>query len=306
METTERDLKVVKYNPQQFTEMIQKINYIEKPLGELASAPSAIVFIGEPCCSIKCCVPISCVCSCVCDCADYYRYNTLTNVNGTQKFLFKNVGKLKCSLCSTDKISRFENCRSLALSSYDQYSSKEDGTLVSEMVRDPTCSCFGLYNVDLNVNMPNENRLAGVIRFKGICSDLFKDCCKCSDGCSCSCFGCCKKSSGCCSNCGDDCLYDYFYCCDILNANKELAYTIYLRKCKLSCIPVDFCGYLRFSIKNVSFSEVGSVEASRNCCSLCGLLGTSFTYNIDFPSNCSPELKLTIINGIMAIDMFCL
>lgn len=288
MQSTERDLKVINFNPQQFSEMIQKMNYINSPLSELAAAPSAIVYIGTPCCSIRCCVPISCCCNCVCDCADYYRYNTLINANGVQKFLFKNITKINCSICSTDKVSRFDSCKSFALSSYDQYSADDGGVLFSEMVKDSCCTCFGLYDMDFKVNIPNENRMAGIVKFRGCCSIWCSECC---------------KSRGCCSCC-KDCCYDYFYCCDILGPNAEQIYTIYLRKCCLSCIPTDCCGYFRFSIQNQSGSEVGFIEAYRNCCNLCGICGTSFTYSINFPPDASPELKLSIINGVIAIDLF--
>lgn len=132
MDSTQRDLKVVKFNQAQFSQDIQKMNFISSPLGELASSPTAIVFFGTNCCGCKC--PVSC-------CSEYYKYSTLINANGVQKFLFKNIAKINCSFCSTDKISRFDSIKSFALSSYDQFNAEDGGVLFSEMVKNPGCFC---------------------------------------------------------------------------------------------------------------------------------------------------------------------
>ncbi len=284
MDSTQRDLKVVKFEQNQFTQDIQKMNFISSPLGELASSPSAIVFIGTKCCSLRCCIPIGCCCN-GCTCGEYYRYNTLTNVNGVQKFLFKNIAKLNCSLCSTDKISRFDSCKSMALSSYDQYNSDDGGAVFSEMVKNPGCFCFGCCTQDFNVNIPNENKLAGIVRMKGFCSLLCSECC---------------KSKGCCK----DCCQDVYYCCDILTANSQQMYTIYLVRCCIACVPNDWCSHFTFYIRDQNHNDVGRIDAERNCCNFCGMCGINYTYNIAFPTDATPELKLTIINAVISIDLF--
>ena len=288
MQTTQTTVQIMNFNnPQQFGDMLQKLNYINNPLDELALASSAIIYYTNPCCDPRCCVPISCCRSCKCDCLDTYPYNTLIKINGVEKFLFKSIGKIKCSALTTDKLSRFANCKSLSYSSYEQYNSSDGGIECCEMVSDPGCYCFGLCTSYFKVRTTNENRLAGIVKFMGWCEFFW--CVRCG----------CSHRVGCCS------CYDYYYCCDILNPNKDQVYCIYLRKCCLDCIPVDCCDYLSFSIKRGS-TDVGKIEARRNCCNCCGLCSRNFTYYIDFPVDATPEMKLTIINAVYAIDMFYL
>lgn len=283
METTERT-NVIKYNPVQFSEAVEKMNFIKNPLDELANAPSAVIFINLKCCSIRCCIPITCCCSCSGVCADFFRYNTIINTNGVQKYLFRNIAKIGCSICTTDKLSRFENCKSMALASKDQYSELDGGELFSEMVKDGGCFCC-CCSVNFKVNIPGENRVAGIVKKRGCCSLWCSECCK-------------EKK------CCQDCCQATIYCCDILNANEEQFYTIYLIKCCCSCTPVDWCPHFTFMIRDQANNEVGRIDAERNCCNFNGICGNNFTYNIFFPANATPELKLTIINAVISIDLF--
>ena len=284
--STERE-QIIKYNPIEFSQAVQKMNFISNPLGELASAPTATIYLSTKCCSIRCSIPITWCCTCTGVCSDYFRYNTIINANGVQKYLFRNIARIGCSICSTDKISRFDYCNSMALSSADQYAELNGGVLYSEMIKDKGCFCCGgCCTLDFKVNIPNENRAAGIIRYRGCCS-LF-----CSE---------CKKERKCCQ----DCCYDVIYCCDILTANEEQIYTIYLvRCCCARCTPYDWIPHFKFEIRDQAHNEVGRIDAERNCCNFYGMCGNSFTYNIVFPTNASPELKLTLINAVIGIDLF--
>ena len=51
MDSTQRVLKLVKFNQSQFSQDVQKMNFISSPLGELTSSLIAIVYIGTKCCS---------------------------------------------------------------------------------------------------------------------------------------------------------------------------------------------------------------------------------------------------------------
>ena len=283
MESTERGQKVVKYSPLQFTEAVQKMNFISNPLSELASSPNAIVYIGTKCCSIRCTYPISCCCTCTGSCADYFRYHTLINANGVQKYLFRNVAKIGCSLFSTDKLSRFAGCKSMALSSYDQYSELDGGVEFAEMVKNNGCFCCGCCSVDLKVNIPNENKVAGLVKIRGCCAM------------------CCMKDD---KKCCQDCCRHVNYCCDILNANSDVVYVIYLIKCCCNCIPDDWYSHFLFEIRDLQGNVAGTIDAQRNCCNFNGICGNTFTYNVFFPPDATPELKLTIINAVIAIDLF--
>ena len=285
MESTERGQKVVTYNPIQFTEAVQKMTFISNPLNELASSPTATIYIGTKCCSLRCTYPISCCCTCTGGCVDFFRYHTVINAGGAQKYLFRNVAKIGCSLCSTDKISRFEGCKSMALSSFDQYSELDGGVEYCEMAKDAGCFCFGCCDMDLKVNIPKENRAAGVVKFRGCCSM------------------CCAKDK---PKCCQDCCRRAIYCCDILNANNEVVYVIYLILCCCTCIPDDWYPSFVFEIRDLVHNVVGKIDAIRNCCNFYGMCGNNFTYNITFPSDATPELKLTIINSVIANDLFML
>jgi len=95
-----------------------------------------------------------------------------------------------------------------------------------------------------------------------------------------------------------------YFCCDILSLTRQVVYTIFLRRCCLSCCPLDCLDSINFVIKNALGVEVGKIELRRTCCTLCGLRGNSSTYTINFPLDATPELKLTIINAVISIDMF--
>ena len=270
-------MELIKFSPEQFQDLVKTLNYINNPLNELGLSPSAIVHYRRDCCRGK---------SCNCGCG-IYKYHTITRSNGINNYLFKNVAKLNCSLCASDRILRFAYCKSYTLSSYDQYSSDNGEGLFSEMRTESGCICVGCCDVNLEVYIPNENRLAGIVKFRNACSQYCKECC---------------KSKECCSICKDMC-YDFFYACDILDSNRHQIYTIFLRKC-CAC-PVDCCDYLKFVIKDQSNVDVGSIELHTSCCN-CYYCPTTYTYNIDFPVQATPELKLAIINGVIAIDLFCL
>jgi hypothetical protein len=85
---------------------------------------------------------------------------------------------------------------------------------------------------------------------------------------------------------------------------RQVVYTIYLRRCCISCCPLDCLNSITFVIKNAYGVEVGRIELRRTCCTFCGLRGNNCTYTINFPLDATPELKLTIINAVISIDMF--
>ena len=298
-------LNIPKYeSPDQFIGEIKKMQYISNPLNELAISPMAVVYYGTPCCNLKCCLPCSCICSCSLDCGDNFHYSTLISSNGEQKYLFKNLGRLNCKICSCDRMSRFAYCKSFNLSSYDQFSSNA-GTESAEMIKENNCVVCGLCSNFFDVYTKPDNKLAGIVRYKG----PMDDCCKCDCCCCCCCGNCkglcdCKELCNCKDLCKCDICHDYFYCCDILSNARQIVYSIYLKRCCLSLCPTDCLDSLTFIIKSSGGDNVGNIEMRRNCCNCCGPLGKSCTYTIGFPSDATPELKLTIINAIISIDMF--
>ena len=219
---------------------------------------------------------------CSCDCGDNYLYNTLVCNGGVTKYLYKNLGRLDCKICAADNMARFVYVKSFNVGSYAQIGA-EGGTEFVEMTREPNCIFCGICSYYLFVNIKSENRMAGIVRYRGCCDALCSSCC---------------KSSGCC-NC-----YNYYYCFDVMTPQRDLVYTIYVKRCCLSCLPLDCCGEIDFAIKNASGNEVGAIHASRTCCVCCGLRGKNVTYTITFPPDATPEMKLTIINGVISFDIF--
>jgi len=275
-ELESKDTKIIKYDDfQDFFEQLKSIQFISTPLIELASVNSAIVYNGTKCCSLRC-FP----------CVQYFKYTTLINVGDEKKCLFKNIVKLNCGICFTNRISRFAYCRSYSYLSYDDYSAENKGELFTEMVN-ISCVVCSICSFFLKVFFPSENKLAGYVRYKGICQKCLDCCC-----------GLCK--------CGLNCCYNFYYMCDICNLKQEIIFTIYLKVCCLDCCNNSLCDELNFVIRTPSGKNVGKIKGYRNCCTLCGICGTNFTYKINFPPASTPEMKLTIINAIISIDAFLL
>ena len=129
---------------QDFMNYLGKAVYIENPLVELANSPTALVYYGAKCCTLRCCVPCHCICDCICDCADYYKYNTfIINNLGQQKYLFKNIAKLKCNICCTDVYNRLEYCKDFSMASFDQFKT-DSGIETAEMINESDCILFGI------------------------------------------------------------------------------------------------------------------------------------------------------------------
>jgi len=280
METQPGSNPISYASPTDFNGKIQAIQYISSGIDELRASPTAIVYYGADCC--KCQGACCCVFKCSCDCGDNYLYNTLVCNGGVTKYLYKNLGRLDCKICAADNMARFAYVKSFNVGSYAQIGA-EGGTEFVEMTREPNCIFCGICSYFLFVNIKSENRMAGIVRYRGCCDAWCSSCC---------------KSSGCC-NC-----YNYYYCFDVMTPQRDLVYTIYVKRCCLSCLPLDCCGEIDFAIKNASGNEVGAIHASRTCCVCCGLRGKNVTYTITFPPDATPEMKLTIINGVISFDIF--
>ncbi len=280
--------------PEQFMTQIQNIQYISSGLEDLRTAPIAVVYYGIKCCDIKCVLPCSCLFHCNMDCGDNFTYNTLVMNNGELKYLYKNIGRLDCKICASSNIDRFAYVRSLNLSSYEQING-DLGTLSVEMTREANCIFCDLCSAFFDVHTRPDNRMAGIVRYKGRCAD----CCKGGCGCFTACCAICKNCNPC------DIFFDYYYVCDILNLERMPVYTIYLRRCCISCCPTDCCETITFVIRNpLGTVDLGKIEMKRLCCTCSGLRGKNVTYTISFPVDATPELKLTIINAVYTMDMF--
>ena len=192
--------------------------------------------------------------------------------------------KLNCCCWCSKNIDRLKYCKSYGINSYEQFLSKEDGVLVSEMKKEKKCSCCSCDEV-FNVRTMPDNCLAGIIKF---------DSCKKKSCCSCICCGDCKR----------ECCKDYYYCFDILSPNLELIYTVYLLVCCCKCLAGQgWCESLDYTIKNAKDDTVGRIKASQRCCTFCGLCAANYSYKIKFPENATVQMKLTLINAVILHDL---
>jgi hypothetical protein len=261
------------------------LTYIQDPLSQLAVNSIAVVRAKYPFCPLFTGL-----------CGITYKYDTFLNTNMGLQYLSRNISKIECrACCLSDPISRFGKCINYNMSSYDQLNSN-GGTQFAELDKNKNCSICGLCSVLMDVNILPEKRCAGIIKLRSICDDCF--CCKCFKDCCkgpCDCFKC--SCQGCpCKICLFDC-YDYYYCCEVLLPNQEQKYVIMRKICCLKCCTRKECG-LAFTIFNTNSEPVGNIQGKGEFCS------NSYTYQISFPQDATPDLKLCLLNAIYAIDTF--
>lgn len=284
-ETQENINEIIAQNEESdlFPGLTKAIQPINNPLNELAFASIAIVYYNVRCGNLRCCL---CDCDCKCEkcgCDDWiYKYNTLIESQGVQKYFFRNTAYISsCGVCNDN---RFKKCTSNTFSSYKDYAIN-NGIEFSEMIKSKkNCIICGLCGFYLDIYIKNENRLAGVVKYRGKCEEklLCADCCK----------------AGCCGSCC------HIYCNEILDDKRKTIYYIYADHCCCSCFSIDCCGTINFTIFNKGGKDVGKITCKRDCCPCYGICGFKCQYIIKYPEDCTPELKLTLINSVIAFDLF--
>jgi hypothetical protein len=255
-------------NSNKFLDNIQKLNISNDPLNELDSIPSINVVNTSLSCCAKCCIPICCCCS------DNYKYN-ISSING--KNIFESNGQLSCKICSTEKISNFDFCKTYSLLSSQQNSSNKEESPFCQMIKVKNSICCGIGKIYFEVK--SKEKVFGKIVFGNNCSENVH---------------CGEKEKRC---------YENVKYCDIFEPNKKqkkgkLLYTIYLRK---YIAPFNRCMKSKLIIKNNSGKIEGEIKISKSC-NFYGMCKDNAKYSIIFPKT-TPELKITIINAVIAIDM---
>jgi len=267
---------------EQFLVNPQGFNYIENPLRELALSPCATVFYRFPCCN-KCGCDFYC---CHFDCGYVNKYNTFLNTTAGLKYLSQNLATFGCSPCFNDLFNRFIGCKNFGVSAYSQFDN--GGVFFAEMERNKNCTCSNFCPIEMDVNLKPENRLAGVVKIHGCLEACWAECCA----------NCCRPR-GCCECCN---CYNYYYSCEILDSLRQPKYQIYLKRCCLSCFSGKNCSmsFIITSQFNTNMA-VGTIEGYPSGCCVNG-----YTYNVNFPADATPELKVVILNAVYAIDSFYL
>ena len=290
------DAKV--YNSEEeFMNQVKNIPFASEGLEDLRNSPTAIVYFNVPCFTLKCAYPINPLFKCdFSNCLDDYTYHTLIGNSGELKYLYKSQGRLDCKICPLDLFCRFAHVKSSNIASFDQISSSEAGTESVEMLKEDNCTFCGMCSLFFPVNTKPSNTTIGFVKYRGFCENLCENICfPCI-----RCISLCKQCP--CNPCNFIC--DYFYVCDVCSPEKQVVYSIYLKRCCIVCCPLDCLNSLSFSIRDSSGKDVGGIELKRACCVCNGLRGKNCTYTIQFPVDATPELKLTIINAVISIDMF--
>ena len=133
--------------------------------------------------------------------------------------------------------------------------------------------------------------MAGMIKYRGCCEDSCCNCC-CGE----------KKEKGgekrTCCDCCKDCCHILKHYGDIIDGNKQFKYALYFRDC--CCTYLPNCGIYLYVLRDANQNDVGRIEGRGRWFPYCG---DTLTYTITFPLDATPELKLTIINAVMLMDM---
>ena len=286
MSVNETQFPIKEFTDENFTNFLQKLQFISDPLADLASTPMATVIFRNPCCHLRCGCPTCFDFGCGgCKCNRTYRYETLIGVGNNQKYFSTDYGTLNCM--GVTKSCRFVRCSNVKYPSYNDYSS-ETGSEFAEMVPDGGCTFLGLCASLFNVKLLSNNSLCGIVKYRGCCEE---------------CFGC----ADCCNlGCRCNCCYNYYYCCEIQNVLKKTIYYIYIKKYCIDWGCTQCFGEINFEIKAPGGKTVGKIYGRRKCCSIYGICPSDYIYTIIFPPDATPEIKLTIINAVISIDLFYL
>ena len=153
-----------------------------------------------------------------------------------------------------------------------------------------------------------------------ICCDPNRCCCGlcpkpqciCCDPNRCCC-GLCPKSDGCCCCCsfscniscsGSSCKW-FPYCAEILDSNIQLKYYVfntnrcsYCSKCLKRRIGLDF------NICDVNKNPICTIKGENNK-NFGAFFDDSYSYEINFPPDAEPDIKLTLLNCVYALDALC-
>ena len=132
----------------------------------------------------------------------------------------------------------------------------------------------------------------------GLCPKSKSSCC-----CCCCCSG--SNNSGSCT-CSSGCkTFDYY--CEIYDSQNILKYWIfYDYKCKCGCKCLRRKLGLNFKIYDVNHNLIGIIGGINDNKDFGLFFDDSYSYKIDFPLDATPDIKLTLLHYIYALDMLCL
>ena len=149
----------------------------------------------------------------------------------------------------------------------------------------------------------------------GICP---KPNCACCDDNRCCCGLCPKSDSGCCCCCccgsgtgnfkpGKCCCKTFEYYSEIYDAGNVLKYyVLFDYKCKCGCKCLRRKMGLTFKIYDVNNNQVATISGINDNKNFGMFFDDSYSYQINFPLDATPDIKLTLLHCIYCIDALCL
>ena len=141
------------------------------------------------------------------------------------------------------------------------------------------------------------------------CCDPNRCCCGLCPKCGCFCFcenGCCCTPTccNCCKLCS--CCQCHPYRAEILYPNKMLKYYIFNTNiCGCGCKCLKRKSGLNFDICDANKNPICTIKG-RNNENFGTFFKDSYSYEINFPQDAEPDIKLTLLNCVYALDALCI
>ena len=263
--------------------------FCQDPLNDLANSSSAIIHEKIECCKIVCNCLLKCLCGCCsCCCIDRtHTFNTFIRTNSGTKYLFKTVTSSTNKCLRPRRIFEDIHMRTYEVPSFEKFNENNLYCEVEKPLYDECCRCRLPPSFIINVNLIKQGIIAGKIKIPGDDSK----CCECQKESNCDCD---------CGNCGKCCNIGYIF--HILDGKGNLVYYICMNICQISLLTgcVNFCD-IELQILETNGKLVGKITKL-----IAQSMGEFFTdsdsYEVKFPLEATPELKLTILLAAILID----
>ena len=132
-------------------------------------------------------------------------------------------------------------------------------------------------------------------------------CCNNNNSCCCCCCCCCGGGNGSGNYSSDCCCKTYEYYCEIYDVGNVLKYyVLFDYKCKCGCKCCRRKMGLRFKIYDVNNNHVATISGINDNKNIGMFFNDSYSYQINFPSDATPDIKLCLLHCIYSIDTLCL
>ena len=198
-------------------------------------------------------------------------------------------------------------CAPCFLDCYPDCAPNDSNGCCDGVCRNCSCSCY------CPCTEPNRSCCGICPKSSCPCTDPNRSCCgicpkpscPCSGSNGCCCCGICSCSNGSCC-CSDTSCQIYEYCSKIYDSNDVLKYYVFLdykRKCGCKCLRRKTG--LNFNICDINKNVISTIRGKNKNEEYGLFFDDSYSYEINFPSDATPELKLNLLHCIYSIDALC-